>query len=168
MNLKNKWLWKKLLKWVNKKQNNFNVYNIASFLKNKENTYRYHSQKLNDMIYSSWDIDQNLLKLVTLGYFLLFYLLKNQKNHNFEIWKNLLEISSFYICVPKITIIWCTFPEIRNETDIIFVIWGHILPFYHCPLLMIQKSKFWKKWKKCLEIISFYTYMFTINGDHRI
>ena len=79
MNLKNKWLWKKLSKWVHKKQNNFNVYNIAPFLKTKENTYRYYYQKLNDMIYSSWDIDQNLLKLVTLGYFVPFYPLKNQK-----------------------------------------------------------------------------------------
>ena len=28
MNLKNKYLLKKLLKWVNKKQNNFNIYNV--------------------------------------------------------------------------------------------------------------------------------------------
>ena len=27
---------KKLLKWANKKQNNFNIYNVAFFLKNKE------------------------------------------------------------------------------------------------------------------------------------
>ena len=26
------------------------------------------------------------------------------------------EISSFYTCVPKITIIWCTAPEIQSET----------------------------------------------------
>ena len=31
MNLKNKSLLKKLLKWANKKQNNFNVYNVAFF-----------------------------------------------------------------------------------------------------------------------------------------
>ena len=36
MNLKNKYLFKKLLKWVNKKQNNFNIYNVTFFLKNKE------------------------------------------------------------------------------------------------------------------------------------
>ena len=33
MNLKNKSLLKKLLKWANKKQNNFNVYNVAFFKK---------------------------------------------------------------------------------------------------------------------------------------
>ena len=42
MNLKIKYLLKKLLKWANKKQNNFIIYNSAIFLKNKENTWRYH------------------------------------------------------------------------------------------------------------------------------
>ena len=32
---------KKLLKWAYKKQNNFNIYNGAFFLK-KEDTWRYH------------------------------------------------------------------------------------------------------------------------------
>ena len=36
MNLKNNYLFKKLLKWANKKQNNFNIYNVAFFEKNKE------------------------------------------------------------------------------------------------------------------------------------
>ena len=44
MNLKNKYLLEKLLKWANKKQNNFNIYNSA--LKKKKgrnkNTCRYH------------------------------------------------------------------------------------------------------------------------------
>ena len=36
------------------------------------------------MIYSSWDIERDRLKLVILGHFLPFYSPKNQKNHNFE------------------------------------------------------------------------------------
>ena len=32
------------------------------------------------MIYSSWDIEQNILKLVILGHFLPFYPLKTQKS----------------------------------------------------------------------------------------
>ena len=37
MNLKNKHLFKKLLKWANKKQNDFDIYNVAFFFKkNKE------------------------------------------------------------------------------------------------------------------------------------
>ena len=71
---------------------------------NKEkNTCRYHYENL-DTIYSSWDIAQHILKLVILGRFLPFYLPKNPINQNFQKWKNLLEISSFYTCVPKITI----------------------------------------------------------------
>ena len=31
-----------------------------------------------------------------------------------------LKMSSFYICVPKIMIIWCILPEIWSITDIIF------------------------------------------------
>ena len=49
------------------------------------------------MIYSSWDIEQNILKFVILSHFLPFYPPKNPKNQNFEKGKNLLEISSFYI-----------------------------------------------------------------------
>ena len=59
MNLKNKYLFKKLLKVANKKQNNFNIYN-AAFKKTTE-------------------------------------------KH--------LEISLFYICVPKISMIWSTVPK---------------------------------------------------------
>ena len=55
------------------KQNNFNIYNVASLKKKiKKNTCRYHYQDLDDMIYSSWDIEQNILKLVTLGHFFPF------------------------------------------------------------------------------------------------
>ena len=67
----------------------------------KKNTCRYHYQNLDDIIYSSWDIEQNILTLVILGHFLPFYPFKNPKNQNFEKRKNLLEISSFYTCVPK-------------------------------------------------------------------
>ena len=92
MNLKNKYLLRKLLKWANKKQNNLNIYNVAFKKKIKKNTYRYHYQNLNDIIYSSWDIEQNILKLAILGhfFFLPFYPPKNSKNQNFEKWKILL------------------------------------------------------------------------------
>ena len=66
---------------------------------------------------------------IILGDFLPFYSLTNRKIKISNKWKNHLEMSSFYICVPKITIIWCMLPEIWSATDIIF----------------------------CLEISSFYT-----------
>ena len=78
---------KNLLKWATKKQNSFNIYNVAFKKKiTKKNTCRYHYQNLDDMIYSSWDIEQNILKLVNLGHFFPFYLppLKTQKS---KFWK---------------------------------------------------------------------------------
>ena len=69
--------------------------------------------------------------------------------------------------------IWCTVPEMQSETNRIFC---HFEPFLAplptpCPTpptsLMIPKVKILgKKWEKYLEIISFYTYMCTINEDH--
>ena len=55
---------------------------------------------------------------------------KAQKIRLLKKWKKLQEISSFYTCVPKTTIIWRTAPNIRSETEF-FVILGHFLPFYH-------------------------------------
>ena len=150
---------KKLLNWANKKQNDFIIYKVALFWlkKIKKNTCRYH-----DMIYSSWDIEQNILKLVILGHFFPFYPFKNPKNQNFVKWKNLLEISSFYTCVPKITFIWCTVPEIRSETDNFLSFSAIFYLFTTIPNpLMIPKIKILEeKWKKCLEILSFYTYVY--------
>ena len=48
----------------------------------------------------------------------------------------------FYTCVPKITIIWCTVPEIRSETGRIFWYFG---PFFALSAPWQHgKSKFWK------------------------
>ena len=66
------------------------------------------TKNLHDMIYSSWYIGHDRLKLVISGHFLHFYSPKNPKIQNFEMKK---------IAVPKITIIWCTVPEIQSEAD---------------------------------------------------
>ena len=42
INLKNKYLLKKLLKWANVKRNNFNIFNVAFKKIIKKNTTRYH------------------------------------------------------------------------------------------------------------------------------
>ena len=81
------------------------------------------------MIYSCWDKEQNLLKLVILGHFSTFTSLKIQKKI-LKNEKNLLEISSFYTSVPKITIIWCMVPETWSETNKIFCYLGHFLPIF--------------------------------------
>ena len=72
-------------------------------------------------------------------------------------WKNCLEMSSFYIYVPKIMIKWCTIPEIWCVTDvIIFHFWAIFCSF---TPLTARKIKILKKWKNCLEISSFYIYV---------
>ena len=56
-------------------------------------------------------------------------LMKFEKTEKSEFWKNekkLLEISSFYTCVPKTTIIWGTVPEIQSETNF----FCHFGPFF--------------------------------------
>ena len=152
------------------------------------------TNNLYDVIYSSWDIEWDRLKLVIISHFLPFTLPpKNPKSQNFEKttkiagdiiilheciknhnhmryssqdidwdrqkvlsfwaiycqspptpphpppplttqkikilkqWKKNLEKSSLYICIPKITIIWCMLPEIWNTTDITFC---HFGPFF--------------------------------------
>ena len=68
----------------------------------------------------TWDKPQN-------------FLLANLKNQNFEkMRKKLLEISSFYTCVPKITIIWVTVPEIPSEA--FFCHFGPFFALYPNPL----------------------------------
>ena len=111
-----------------------------------------------------------MLKLVILGHFLPFYPPKKPQNQNFEKWKNLLEISSFYTCAPKITIIWCTVPEIRSETDRIFCHFGPFFPLLppSTPTpspLIIPKIKILKKMKKTPENIIILQ-MCTKNDSH--
>ena len=69
-----------------------------------------------------------------------WWTLKNPKIQNFEKWKHLLEISSFYTCVPKTT----------TETEF-FVILGDFLPFYHPLPLTTQKIKILKNEKNILK-----------------
>ena len=110
MNLKHKYLFKKLFKWANKKQNNFNIYNAEFFLKIKKNTWRYHYftpvyQK------SRWYDLQFLrqrLQLVIFGHFLSIYPPKKLKNQNSEKLKKNCWRYHHFTRVTKIKITWCT------------------------------------------------------------
>ena len=59
-----------------------------------------------------------------------------------------MEISSFYICVPKILIRWCTVPVIRWVTDVIVI--SHFGLFFAAlpPKKSAKNIKILKKWKK--------------------
>ena len=80
----------------------------------------------------------------------------NWKIKNSKKWKKLKGISSFYTSVPKIKIIGYIVPEIWHVTDVIimFHFWLFFALLIH---YQPKKWKFFKKWKKHLEISLFYT-----------
>ena len=61
--------------------------------------------------------------------FCSFTTLTAQKTKILKKWKKGLEISSFYICVPKIMIRWCTVPEIWCMRCNCFWFWAIFYPF---------------------------------------
>ena len=99
-----------------------------------------------------------LTYVIVISHFGLFFALlpNSPKNQDFEKWKKHLEISLFYICVPKIMIRWCMVPEIRCEGCNYFSFWAIFCLF---TPLTAPKIKILKKWKKHLEISSFYIWV---------
>ena len=99
MNLKNNYLFKKLLKWANKKCKNFNIYNVLFFKKWRkylEISLFYNCvPNFDDMIYSSLDVTDvtnfkcNRLNLVIMGLWVIFFLplLKTRKTRILKKWK---------------------------------------------------------------------------------
>ena len=147
MDLKNNYLLKKLLKgWIL-------IFTMLYLKKRKKNTWRYYyftlrTKNPDDMIYSSWD---NRVWQTEIGNYGSFFtllpppLLKTQQIRNLKKWrkkKKLLEISSFYICVPKTQSYEVRFVKYRVRQTEYFVIFGHFLP------LITRKIKILKKWKK--------------------
>ena len=91
------------------------------------------------------------------GWFLPFYPHppKHPKNQNFEkIKKKLLEVSSFYKCEPKTSHVRYGSWETESDRQNFLSFWAICCPF--TPLLT-PNIKIWKKCKKNLEILSFYT-----------
>ena len=99
-------------------------------------------------------------------FFLPFYPLIIWKIKILGKWKNHLEMSSFYTCVPKIKIIWCMLPEI------LYGVWQtQFLSFkaIFCPFTPLKPKKiknFEKMTKKPGNIIILH--MCTINDNHMI
>ena len=115
------------------------------------------------MIYSFWDIECDRLKLVIMGHFLPFYTLPWKSKKIRILKKKLLEISSFYTCVPKATIIWGIVPDIRSKTDKKFCNFG---PFFALlPHYWPQKLKFGKNPKNHRRYYPF-LHMCTIINYH--
>ena len=100
---------------------------------------------------------------IILGHFFPLTSSTDQKIKILKKWKHL-EMSSFYTCIPKVTIIWCMLPETWSATDIIFCHFEPFLAFYPPPWLPII-SKFWKsEEKKPGDILNLH--MCNINDNH--
>ena len=67
-------------------------------------------------------------------------------------WKNLLEISSFYTCVPKTTIMWDTVPKMQSETELLSF-WAIFCLFNSLHLNNPEKLNFEKMKKAFGDVI---------------
>ena len=97
------------------------------------------------MIYSSWDIEQHILKLVILTYFFPFYPPKNPKNQNFEKRKkahgdNII----LHICTINYNMMYGSW-DMECDTQNFLSLWTVFCPF---TLLRTQKIKILKNEKK--------------------
>ena len=81
------------------------------------------------ILHRSWDMvrDRCNWYFSFWAIFCIFTLLTARKIKILIKWKKFLEISSFYICVPKIMIICYTIPEIWCVTDVIIF---HFVSFF--------------------------------------
>ena len=68
------------------------------------------------MLHCSWDMACDGCNCY-FSFWAIFCLSNSPKIKISQKWKQLLEISSFYTCAPKIMIWWCTIPEIWCTTD---------------------------------------------------
>ena len=164
MNLKNKLLLKKLLKWASENKIILIVTLLHFLKKYKKNTCRYHYQNLDDMIYSSWDKGKNILKLVILGYFSSFYPLKKPKIKILKNEKICWRYHHFTHMHQKSQLYDVWFLRYGVRQTKCFVIMDHFLPFYY-P--MDPENQNFEKMKKTLEDIIILQ-MFTINDNHMI
>ena len=123
------------------------------------------TENLDDMIYSSWDIECDRLKLVITGHFLPFYPLPPPSHplspyiEAQKIWilkrlNKLLEISSFYTSVPKTKIMRVSSWDTEWDRQSFLLFWAI---FALLTPLTTRKINSSKKWRKHLGMSSFYT-----------
>ena len=117
------------------------------------------------MMYGSWNIKHDIHNFLSIwAVFCPFTPLKTWKIRILKKQKKYQEISSFYTCVPQMTIIWCVAPEMCSATDKLLLFWTTFFPFTPYKL---QKSKFWKNEKKMPGDIII-LHMWTTNENHMI
>ena len=102
-----------------------------------------------------------------LSFWAIFCSFTPQTTWKTKIKKKCMEISSFYTCVPQMTIIWCMFPEIWSVADIILYCFGlffALLPLNSPKNQNLKKKKKWKKASGGIIIL----HKCTKNYDHML
>ena len=130
---------------------------IAFFVKNKGKHLAISLLHINDMIYSSWDIEHDRLKLVILGHYLFFYQKRAQR---IKILKKMKKIAGDIIIIhvyQKSQLYDLRFLDTEWDRHNFLSFWVISCAFI---ALMIPKTKILKKWKKFLEILPLYTLSF--------
>ena len=131
MNLKNKYLSNKLLKWADKRCKTFNIY-IVVFLSCIKLFLSYNIiflsflhlciTSVNHIIHGSWNRERDRQNILSFwGILLPFFSLTKQKTKTLKNEKKSLEILLFYTSAPKIMTICYTVPEIWRVTDVISI-----------------------------------------------
>ena len=121
-------------------------------------------QSLYDIWFLKCKVQQTEI-FVILGHFLSFQPTENPENQNFKIEKkknnnnnnnnnNWRYYNFTHLHNKWQSFIWCMVHDIWSVTDRIFY---HSGPFICSFTLWTQKIKIMKKWKKCMEILPFYT-----------
>ena len=70
-------------------------------------------------------------------------------------WKNAGDIIILHMCSINDNHMVCGSWDMEHDRQNFLLFWTNFCTF---NLLQTQKVKIWKKWKKCLEILSFYTF----------
>ena len=108
----------------------------------------------NHMVYGSWDMEHKRF-FVILDCFFPFYLPMDPENQNLKKkWKTCQDIIILQMCTENDSHMMYGFWDMECNGQNFLSFWTIFCPF---TSLTTQKIKILKKWKKCLEILSFYT-----------
>ena len=81
------------------------------------------TKNYDQMMYDSWDMVRDRCNCC-FSFWAIFCTFKPKISKFLKKWKKYQEILSFYKCVPKIVIRWCTVPEIWCMIDVIIFHFG--------------------------------------------
>ena len=113
----------------------------------KKNTCRYHYQNLDDIIYNSWDREQNIAEIGNFrSFFCPFSPLTTWKIKILKLKKTTGDIIILHICTINDNHIWCMVPEIWRVC-VRQNFWSFWTVFYPFTPYGLRKSKFWKNEK---------------------